>query len=78
MTVIRITYVENFLKEKKRSHPRSPLYLSKICVLEKRWLPILKLNEDSVRVYPLDATAKQQTRVYGSQPPYEPPDYLIL
>ncbi|BAB72340.1 CRISPR-associated endonuclease Cas2 [Anabaena sp. FACHB-709] len=46
--------------------------------LEKRWLPILKLSEDSLRVYPLDATAKQQTRVYGGEPPYEPPDYLIL
>lgn len=46
--------------------------------LEKRWLPLLKLSEDNLRVYPLSATAKQQTRVYGSSPPYEPPDYLIL
>jgi CRISPR-associated protein Cas2 len=47
-------------------------------LLEKRWLPLLKLSEDDLRVYPLDAIAKQQTRVYGGQPPYEPPDYLIL
>lgn len=46
--------------------------------LEKRWLPILKLSEDNLRVYPLDATAQQETRVYGSPPPYEPPDYLIM
>lgn len=46
--------------------------------LEKRWLPILKQSEDNLRVYPLDTSAKQQTRVYGSSPPYEPPDYLIL
>jgi len=46
--------------------------------LENRWLPILKLSEDNLRVYPLDGTAKQQTRVYGSPPPYEPPDYLIM
>ncbi len=31
-----------------------------------------------VRVYPLDATAKQQVRVYGSTTPYAVPDYLIL
>lgn len=47
-------------------------------LLEKRWLQVLKLNEDSLRVYPLDRTAKARTRVYGSPPPYEPPDYLIL
>ncbi|WP_254449326.1 CRISPR-associated endonuclease Cas2, partial [Anabaena sp. UHCC 0253] len=46
--------------------------------LEKRWLKVLKLNEDNLRVYPLDETAKQNTRVYGSDPPYQPPDYLIL
>lgn len=46
--------------------------------LQKRWLPILKLSEDNLRIYPLDATAKQQTRVYGSEPPYEPPDCVIV
>lgn len=47
-------------------------------LLERRWLPLLNLQEDSLRVYPLDARAKQRTRVYGGPPPYEPPDYLIL
>ncbi|WP_071518652.1 CRISPR-associated endonuclease Cas2 [Geitlerinema sp. PCC 9228] len=46
--------------------------------LLSRWLKVLKLPEDSLRVYPLDAKAKAQARVYGSPPPYEPPDYLIL
>ncbi|MTJ07795.1 CRISPR-associated endonuclease Cas2 [Anabaena sp. UHCC 0204] len=46
--------------------------------LEKRWLKVLKLSEDNLRVYPLDETAKQNTRVFGSDPPYQPPDYLIL
>ena len=46
--------------------------------LEKRWLPVLKLNEDNLRVYPLDERAKLKTQVYGSPPPYEPPDYVIL
>ncbi|TBR58886.1 CRISPR-associated endonuclease Cas2 [Westiellopsis prolifica IICB1] len=47
-------------------------------LLVMRWLPLLKLSEDNLRVYPLDATAKQQVRVYGSAAPYEVPDYLIL
>jgi CRISPR-associated protein Cas2 len=47
-------------------------------LLEKRWLRVLKLEEDSLRAYPLDGRAKRQTKVYGSPPPYEPPDYLIL
>jgi len=47
-------------------------------LLEKRWLKVLKLDEDSLRAYPMDARAKEQTKVYGSPPPYEPPDYLIL
>lgn len=46
--------------------------------LQDRWLPVLKLSEDSLRAYPLDGTAKAHTKVYGSPPPYEPPDYLIL
>jgi CRISPR-associated protein Cas2 len=46
--------------------------------LERYWLPLLKQSEDSLRIYPLDKTAKQRTKVYGSPPPYEPPDYLIL
>lgn len=46
--------------------------------LEKYWLPLLNLQEDSLRVYPLDETAKNRTRVYGSSLPYEPPDYVIL
>lgn len=46
--------------------------------LEQRWLPVLKLSEDSLRVYPLDAMTRSKTRVYGGPPPYEPPDYIIL
>jgi CRISPR-associated protein Cas2 len=46
--------------------------------LEKRWLPVLNLTDDSLRVYPLDASAKAQAKVFGSPPLYEPPDYLIL
>jgi CRISPR-associated protein Cas2 len=47
-------------------------------LLERRWLPLLNLREDSLRIYPLDARAKRRSRVYGGPPPYEPPDYLIL
>jgi CRISPR-associated protein Cas2 len=47
-------------------------------LLQQRWLPLLNLNEDSLRIYPLDANAQRRTRVFGSPPPYEPPDYLIL
>ena len=47
-------------------------------LLVTRWLPLLKVSEDNLRLYPLDATAKQQMRVYGSAIPYEVPDYLIL
>jgi CRISPR-associated protein Cas2 len=46
--------------------------------LEKYWIPLLNLQEDNLRVYPLDETAKSRTRVYGSPPPYEPPDYIVL
>jgi CRISPR-associated protein Cas2 len=47
-------------------------------LLEQRWLKVLKLEEDSLRVYPLGRVAQSKTRVFGSPPPYEPPDYLIL
>ena len=46
--------------------------------LEKSWLPLLNLEEDSLQAYPLDATAKRRTKVFGGPLPYEPPDYLIL
>ncbi|MCA6524304.1 MAG: CRISPR-associated endonuclease Cas2 [Pseudanabaena sp.] len=46
--------------------------------LQKSWLPLLKLDEDNLRVYPLDAITKQKTRVFGSPRPYEPPDFVIL
>jgi len=46
--------------------------------LTRYWLPILKLSEDSLRAYPLDARTKQQAKVYGSPPLYEPPDVVIL
>jgi len=46
--------------------------------LERYWLPLLNLEEDNLRVYPLDATAKIRTRVFGSPRPYEPPDFMIL
>ncbi|NMG59196.1 CRISPR-associated endonuclease Cas2 [Geitlerinema sp. P-1104] len=47
-------------------------------LLHQRWLVVLEIPEDSLRVYPLDARAKAKTRVFGSPPPYEPPDFLIL
>jgi CRISPR-associated protein Cas2 len=47
-------------------------------LLRDRWLKVLKIPEDSLRAYPLDATAKAQAKVFGSPPPYEPPDYVIL
>ncbi|OLP19163.1 CRISPR-associated endonuclease Cas2 [Leptolyngbya sp. 'hensonii'] len=47
-------------------------------LLENSWLPVLKLSEDSLRAYPLDAIARDRTKVYGSPPPYEPPDYIVL
>lgn len=43
-----------------------------------RWLKVLEVEEDCLRIYPLDERAKQGTRVFGSPPPYEPPDFLIL
>ncbi|MCJ2542414.1 CRISPR-associated endonuclease Cas2 [Thermostichus vulcanus] len=46
--------------------------------LERLWLPLLNLEEDSLRAYPLDATAKERTKVFGGPPPYEPPDYVIF
>jgi len=41
---------------------------------------VLNLQEDSIRIYPLDAEAKQKAKIHGKkdQPPYESPDYLIL
>lgn len=47
-------------------------------LLEKRWLKVLNLREDNLRIYPLDETAKKRTLVFGGPPPYEPPDYVIL
>jgi CRISPR-associated protein Cas2 len=47
-------------------------------LVEQRWLPVLALKEDSLRIYPLDQGGKGRCRVYGSPPPYEPPDYVIL
>jgi CRISPR-associated protein Cas2 len=47
-------------------------------LLEKRWLKVLNLKEDSLRAYPLTETTKNQVKFYGSLPPYEPPDFLIL
>ncbi|MBF2056644.1 MAG: CRISPR-associated endonuclease Cas2 [Cyanobacterium sp. T60_A2020_053] len=48
--------------------------------LSSKWLKVLNLQEDSLRIYPLDALAKQKTKIYGvkDDPPYESPDYLIL
>jgi CRISPR-associated protein Cas2 len=46
--------------------------------LEKYWLPLLDLEVDNLRVYPLDAIAKQRTKVFGGIRPYEPPDFVIL
>ena len=39
---------------------------------------VLNLDEDNLRVYPLDAASKQRTKVFGSPRPYEPPDFVIL
>ena len=47
-------------------------------LLETQWLPALNLQEDSLRIYPLDAGTQQRAKVYGGQPLYEPPDVLIL
>jgi CRISPR-associated protein Cas2 len=47
-------------------------------LLEKRWLKVLDLKEDCLRAYPLNETTKAQVKFYGSLPPYEPPDFLIL
>lgn len=47
-------------------------------LLEKRWLKVLNLREDNLRIYALDETAKKRTLVFGGPPPYEPPDYVIL
>jgi CRISPR-associated protein Cas2 len=47
-------------------------------LIERHWLKVLKLSEDSLRAYPLSGTAKKQAKIYGSPPLYEPPDYLIL
>jgi CRISPR-associated protein Cas2 len=47
------------------------------CV-KRQWLPILDLAEDSLRAYPLDKTARDQVKTFGSPPPYEPPDFIIL
>jgi CRISPR-associated protein Cas2 len=46
--------------------------------LEKRWLPQLNLTEDSLREYPLNKTAREQAKIYGGPPPYQPPDYVVL
>lgn len=46
--------------------------------LTSTWLPLLKLPEDSLRAYPLNLTAQQQAKVYGSANLYEPPDFIIL
>jgi CRISPR-associated protein Cas2 len=46
--------------------------------LERFWLPVLDVREDSLRAYPLDGRTKQRVKVYGSPPPYEPPDFVIL
>ena len=46
--------------------------------LDRYWLPVLKLSEDSLRAYPLDGKAKRQAEVYGSPPLYEPPGVVIL
>ncbi|WP_242058156.1 MULTISPECIES: CRISPR-associated endonuclease Cas2 [Nostoc] len=36
---------------------------------------LLSLSEHNLRIYPLDATAKQQVRIYGSAPHYELGNY---
>lgn len=41
-------------------------------------LPTLKLDEDNLRAYPLEVHTKLKTLTFGSNDPYEPPDYLIF
>ena len=47
-------------------------------LVEKKWLPVLKLSEDSLRIYPLDARSRSLVKVFGSPGPYSPPDFEIL
>lgn len=56
--------------------PLSEKVLSQL--LEKRWLKVLNLQEDSLRAYPLNAISKTKAKIYGSPDLYEPPDFLIL
>jgi CRISPR-associated protein Cas2 len=57
-----------------------PLDTKQLEKLSPKWLKVLNLQEDSIRIYPLDAEAKQKAKIHGKkdQPPYESPDYLIL
>jgi CRISPR-associated protein Cas2 len=47
-------------------------------LLQRKWLPVLEISEDSLRAYPLDLKARRSVKVFGSPPPYEPPDFIIL
>ncbi len=43
--------------------------------------PCLEIGSETLPLqlfYPLEESAKQRVRVYGSAEPHEPPDYLIL
>ncbi|MGK7876141.1 MAG: CRISPR-associated endonuclease Cas2 [Xenococcaceae cyanobacterium] len=56
-----------------------PLKAKVLDELVKRWLKVLNLKEDSLRAYPLELKAKEQTKVYGvSELPYEPFDLIII
>ncbi|MEN9206112.1 MAG: CRISPR-associated endonuclease Cas2 [Thermostichales cyanobacterium DRC_bins_46] len=46
--------------------------------LQRYWLPLLNLNEDHLRAYPLDGDARQRAKIYGGPPPYQPPDVIVL
>lgn len=46
-------------------------------LLNRKWLKVLD-KEDSLRIYPLNQLTKAKVKVYGSPPPYEPPDFLIF
>jgi len=56
--------------------PVSESVLSEL--LQKKWLKVLDISQDSLRIYPLNKSTKAQVKVFGSPPPYEKPDFLIF
>lgn len=46
-------------------------------LFEQEWTPLLKVNEDSLRAYPVRQANLPKIKIWGSDQVYEPPDYLI-